>query len=229
MLLTALVDPTLKKNFEGALGAMAITSIWLTLITAVTPVVLTFVLPRLFQRELRRLQLESETRLKRLEALEKAMSVVGKAKELTMEITTDDLQNELGRILHEFAGPVVRSREALEDWANEAIAGRFLLTPCFSAPKKEARFVRGMRIQSFMAISMVLLYGTLTILMLYGVLNSYGWEQSSVYCAFWGFLYFLWRLYILRESKSALKVLRATPKNTTEVKTPVLVSAGLPA
>jgi hypothetical protein len=57
---------------------MADTWSWQSLVQWVSPllvVVLTFSLPRLFQRELRRLQLESETRVKRLEALEKAMSL----------------------------------------------------------------------------------------------------------------------------------------------------------
>jgi hypothetical protein len=89
---------------------MADTWSWQSLVGWVSPllvVVLTFILPRLFQRELRRLQLVSETRVKRLEALEKAMSLAGKAKsELGVKITTDELQNELRRILHEFAGPI---------------------------------------------------------------------------------------------------------------------------
>jgi hypothetical protein len=90
---------------------------WQLLVSAASlaVAVLNAILPPLFWGELRRLQLESETRVKRLDALEKAMSLVGKAKsELGIKVTTHDLQNEMGRILHEFAGPVVLSREALE-------------------------------------------------------------------------------------------------------------------
>jgi hypothetical protein len=149
--LTALADLLFspEEKFEGALGAMADTWSWQSLVGWVSPllvVVLTFILPRLFQRELRRLQLVSETRVKRLEALEKAMSLAGKAKsELGVKITTDELQNELRRILHEFAGPIVLSREALEDWENDVPIRRFFITPRFSAPTKEARYIRGMQ------------------------------------------------------------------------------------
>jgi hypothetical protein len=145
--LTALADLLFspEEKFEGALGAMADTWSWQSLVGWVSPllvVVLTFILPRLFQRELRRLQLVSETRVKRLEALEKAMSLAGKAKsELGVKITTDELQNELRRILHEFAGPIVLSREALEDWENDVPIRRFFITPRFSAPTKEARYI----------------------------------------------------------------------------------------
>jgi hypothetical protein len=143
-LLTALADLLFspEEEFEGALGAMADTWSWQSLVQWVSPllaVVLTFSLPRLFQRELRRLQLESETRVKRLEALEKAISLVGKAKsELRIKVTTDELQNKLRRILHEFAGPIVLSREALEDWLG-ANGGRHIhgvtaqLIPPFSS------------------------------------------------------------------------------------------------
>ena len=91
---------------------------WQPLLTAAPALlapVLTAFLPRLWQDELRRLQFESETRVKRLDALEKAMSAAGKAKsELGIEVEhTHELQIELRRIVHEFAGPVVLSREAL--------------------------------------------------------------------------------------------------------------------
>jgi hypothetical protein len=186
---------------------MADTWSWQPLVTGtVTPllvVVLAAILPRLWQGELRRLQLESETRVKRLEALEKAMSLVGKVKsELGIKVTTEELQDELGRILHEFAGPVVRSREALEDWANERLVGRLLKTPRFTIPTK--------------AIMMMLAHTLLS-----------GREIEMVpYCILYGFLYLSTRVAILQESKSALKAVRAMLEDTAVAKTPVLVGAG---
>lgn len=199
---------------------MADTWSWQSLVQWVSPllvVVLTFSLPRLFQRELRRLQLESETRVKRLEALEKAMSLVGKAKsELGIEVTTEELQNELRRILHEFAGPIVLSREALEDWKNDVPMRRFFLTPSFSVPTNKARYVRGARYFSFVGLLMFLLYFIMEILS-HTLLNDYRWRQGLFLCVIWGIFYLSWRLVIFRESKSALDALNAMPQNTAEV------------
>ncbi len=218
-----------EEEFEGALGAMADTWSWQSLVGWVSPlvvVVLTFILPRLFQRELRRLQLVSETRVKRLEALEKAMSLVGNAKsELEVKVTTDELQNELRRILHEFAGPVVLSREALEEWENDVPMRRFFITPRFSAPTKEARYVRGMRKFSLLGLFMFLLYFIMEMLSR-TLLNDYRWREGFVLCVIWGIFYLAWRLAIFRESKSALDALRAMPQNTAG-ETPVIAASGL--
>jgi hypothetical protein len=198
---------------------------WLALPTAIIPVVLTFTLPRLFQRESRRLQLEAETLGKRLDALDKAITLVGKAKsELRIEVATDDLQNELERLLHEFASPVVRSREALEDWATETLIFRFFRTPRFSAPRIKARFVRGMRNSSFMEFFLLMFYAGLTILSLL-FLNGLRWREGLIYSAFWAYLYLTSRFFILRDSKAALKALREMPKNSAEVNTPPLAVA----
>jgi hypothetical protein len=210
---------------------MADTWSWQPLVTGtVTPllvVVLAAILPRLWQGERRRLQLESETRVKRLEALEKAMSLVGKVKsELGIEVTTEELQDELGRILHEFAGPVVRSREALEDWANERLVGRLLKTPRFTIPTKEARFVRNVRAFSLIMISLFVLYAIMMMLA-HTLLSGYKEIEMVPYCIFYGFLYLSSRVAILQESKSALKAVGAMLKDTAEVKTPVLVGAGV--
>jgi hypothetical protein len=51
--------------------------------------------------------------------------------------------------------------------------------------------------------------------------------EALFYCTFYALFYFGSRLAILRESKSALKALRAMPNNTAEVKPPVFVAAGL--
>lgn len=233
MLLTPLADllSSPEEEFEGALGAMADIWSWQSLIGWASPllvVVLTFILPRLFQRDLRRLQLVSETRVKRLEALEKAMSLVGKAKsELGIEVSTDELQNELKQILHEFAGPIVLSREVLQDWKNDVPIRRFFLTPSFSVPIDKARLVRGARRLSFFGILMFLLYSITGILSHTLLLNDYMLIQALTYCVFWGIFYFSWHLVIFRESKSALDALNAMPQNSAEVKTPDITASGL--
>jgi hypothetical protein len=210
---------------------MADTSSWQLLVTAAVPPllagVLSAILPRLWQGELRRLQLESETRVKRLEALEKALSLVGKAKsELGIEVSTQEILNELGRILHELAGPVVLSREVLEDWANEPLVGRLLRAPRFSVPAKEAMSVRSIRPISHILFSLFLLYFLVTFFL---VLQSgdYMGIRLMPYLLFYGFTYLILRVVILRDTKSALKAVRAMPKNTAEVKIPALVRAGL--
>ena len=87
------------------------------IVAAVLTPFLTAFVPRLWQDDMRRLRSVSETRVKNLEALEKVLSLATKAKEeLGIEVPTHELQNELKKIVHEFAGPVVLSREALEEW-----------------------------------------------------------------------------------------------------------------
>src|SRR5215831_11101229 len=133
-------------------GAL-ITASATVLVAVLTPVLGAF-LPRLWQDDLRRLQAASETRLKRLEALEKALSVAAKAKaELGIDITTQHLQSELDRIAQEFAdpaefaAPAVLSREVLEEWENKSFPRRlFLLARLhFDFPKDKARNYRDAR------------------------------------------------------------------------------------
>ena len=100
-------------------------------------------LPRLWQDNLRRLRSESETRVKRLEALEKALSVATTAKsKIGIEITTHDLQNELQQIVREFANPVVLSRDALEEWSRQSLLFRLSVSPNFTVPIDKAIVVR---------------------------------------------------------------------------------------
>jgi hypothetical protein len=198
---------------------MADTSSWQPLVTAVTSLlvaVLGAFLPRLWQGELRRLQLESETRVKRLEALEKALSLVGKAKsDLGIEVSTQELQNELGRILHEFAGPVIQSREALEEWENESLVFRFLIAPRFSIPAKEARFVRIGRTFSRVWICLFLFYFVFMMLEL-ELLGGHKVIGTVPFLMFYGVLYLSFRVAIFQDSKSALKAVRDMPKNTAK-------------
>jgi hypothetical protein len=78
-------------------------------ITGLAAPLLTALLPRLWQDDLRQIQLESETRIKRLEALEKALSVAATAMaELGIEITTHELESELRRNVRDFADPVAK-------------------------------------------------------------------------------------------------------------------------
>jgi hypothetical protein len=133
---------------------------WQPLLTAATALltpVLTAFLPRLWQDESRRLQSESETRVKKLEALEKAMSTAGRAKsELEISVNTHELQFALERIVHEFAGPIVLSQEALEDWTNKSLKERLLTTPRFWVPVRQARMVRLLR--SIGVVAMLFLF-----------------------------------------------------------------------
>lgn len=88
-------------------------------VAAVATQFLAAFVPRLWQEDQRRLQAESETRIKRIEAFERALSLASKAKEeFGIEIPTYELLNQ---IVHEFAGPVVLSREALEEWERRLI------------------------------------------------------------------------------------------------------------
>jgi hypothetical protein len=185
-------------------------------VTSLLGVVLTRFLPRFWQGELRRSQLESETRVKRLEAIEKAITVVGKAKsELGIEVSTQELENELGRILHQFADPVVLSCEALEDWANEPLVGRLLRTPRFSMPVKEARYVRREHKFSVVTLFMLLLY---TVMMgLESTLDSHQAGKALPCIFLYGSLYCVTRVTILQDAKLALKAVRAMLKSTTEV------------
>lgn len=113
---------------------------WLTAVTALaTPFIGAF-LPRLWQGDLRRMQSVAETRVKRLEAVEKALSVTAAAKvALGIDTTTHDIQSELQQIVHEFAGPTVLSREELEEWISKPLATRLARFPIFTRPEIQAR------------------------------------------------------------------------------------------
>ena len=77
-----------------------------------------------------RLRSISETRVKRLEAVEKAVSVAVKAKaELGIDVSCDDIESELQQIIHEFAAESVLSREALEEWISSPVKKRRLIDP----------------------------------------------------------------------------------------------------
>jgi hypothetical protein len=99
---------------------------------------LTALLPYLWRDETRRLQAEAETRIKRLEAVEKALSVATKAAKLGIEvneISKRDLQSGLQRIVHEFGDPVTLSREALEEWAKWPWVDRAQTNVKFTVPE----------------------------------------------------------------------------------------------
>src|SRR5215831_17117578 len=79
-------------------------------VAAVATQFLAALVPRLWQEDQRRLQSEYETRIKKIDAFERALSLAAKAKEeFGIEIPYG-LQTELKQIVHEFAGPVVLSR-----------------------------------------------------------------------------------------------------------------------
>ena len=96
----------------------------------VVPFVAPFASRRFWQDDLQRLRSISETRVKRLEAVEKAVSVAVKAKaELGIDVSCDDIESELQQIIHEFAAESVLSREALEEWISSPVKKRRLIDP----------------------------------------------------------------------------------------------------
>jgi hypothetical protein len=143
---------------------------WLTpaiaLVTAlVTPILAAF-LPRLWQDDLQRLRSVSETRVKRLEALEKALSVTATAKAagLGIDVTIHDLQRELQQIVHEFAGPAILSREELEKWISNPLLERLRARPNFTDPAEIARRYRYIVVMSRISIACYFLYFPLLII-----------------------------------------------------------------
>jgi hypothetical protein len=156
--------------------------------------------------------------MKRLEAFEKAMSLVGKAKsEFGIEVNTNELQNE---IMHEFAGPVVWSREALEDWANRPLLERLARTPGFLIPPKQARYVR---IEHTFSIIIMFTFGAYFLTFVFAIAVNISVKEMVLlvlYSIFYLFLWFMSRLSILSSSKIALQKVRAMPESrTAEVKT----------
>jgi hypothetical protein len=111
------------------------------------PFVAPFASRRFWQDDLQRLRSVSETRVKRLEAVEKAVSVAAKAKaELGIDVTSSDIESELQQIIHEFAAPSVLSLEALEEWIRYPFKKRRLIDPKFTVPVEDAIIYRRMRI-----------------------------------------------------------------------------------
>ena len=105
------------------------------------PLIVAFFLPR---NNLQRRQLVSDIRVKRLDAVEKALSLAAKAKaEFGIEVTIRDVQRELQNIVHEFSPRAVLSREVLEEWISKTYRQRQLFHPSFTVPVEEARTFRG--------------------------------------------------------------------------------------
>ena len=113
-------------------------------VAAVATQFLAALVPRLWQEDQWRLQSEYETRIKKIDAFERALSLATKAKkEWDIEVPIHELQNELKQIVHEFAGPVVLSREALEEWESRPFHERLSNFPNFTFPLQEAKYLRG--------------------------------------------------------------------------------------
>ena len=130
----------------------------IALVTALaTPILAAFLL-RLWQDDLQRLRSVSETRVKRLEALEKALSVTATAKADGIDDTIHDLQRELQQIVHEFAGPAVLSREELEKWISMPFLERLYTRPTFTIPAKNAKHYRFIIIMLYISVAIFILY-----------------------------------------------------------------------
>jgi hypothetical protein len=129
------------------------------------PFVATFASRYFWQDDLQRLRSISETRVKRLEAVEKAVSVAAKAKdELGIDVTSSDITSELQQIIHEFAAPAVLSREALEEWISNPFKKRRLIDPKFTVPVEEATIYRRVQINHKVLGVCFLLYWLLIVI-----------------------------------------------------------------
>jgi hypothetical protein len=218
---------------------MADASSWQSLLTPavalvtalVTPILSAFV-PRLWQDDLRRLQSESESRIKRLEALEKALSVAATAKaELGIEVTTRDLQTALQEIVREFGGPLVTSRKALEEWARLSIIRRLKVFPNFTEPSDKARQLRWQRNVAFVLVLYLIAYFLISTLLYASDVNDFRQFARNAIDAtelsvpkiflIWFPLYLMVVYYItlIRRfmiSRQALKMVRAMSEVRTE-------------
>lgn len=193
----------------------------LPVVTLLVPFLNIF-LPRLWQDDLRRLQSEAETRIKRFEAVEKGLSVVARAKaDLGIEISTHDLQSELQRIVHELADPAVLSREALEDWAKKSFGQRIGARTRFNVPIEYARVVQYRRRVTYFLSFAIFFWGLQYSILVMSDYFDIGTFRNWGFHFFWiGVVYFL-SLYILNKSliyrahRAALKMLRGIPESPT--------------
>jgi hypothetical protein len=220
----------------GVFGPMAEVN-WQSLtavITAVSPILVAivgFFLPRLSQDNLRQIQLESETRVKRLEAFEKALSVVEKAKAtLEIEVTTNALQNELQQIVHEFAGRAVLSRDSLEEWSRQSLIFRLGVSPNFTVPVEQAVYIRNSKYSIWGFLLVVILYIIIysqNVFNLRTIVLEY-FRELGIESNFWfimvHFIYILSIYYVMiynrfRITRQALRIVRAMPESTTAEKT----------
>ena len=203
------------------------------LVTAVVTTLLPLLLPRLLHDNLRRLQSESETRIKRLEALEKAFSVATTAKStLGIEIPTHDLKNELQQIVHEFASPVVLSREALEEWAARSLIFRLTDPPNFTVPVEKAKMIRNSKYSLYFCNILLVSF---SIMYVWNILSP---EKLSVILEPLGIRSYLLMPMVLyaislycvvifqrfRITRQALRIVRAMPESKTAEKTGPLLA-----
>jgi hypothetical protein len=210
------------------------------IVAAVLTPFLTAFVPRLWQDDMRRLRSVSETRVKNLEALEKVLSLATKAKEeLGIEVPTHELQNELKKIVHEFAGPVVLSREALEEWESRPSKERLRNFPHFTFPPGDARRSEIIRnVRSVALVCYMLYYPMLFLIMYYVGLNfieliSYktGWNVDlTAFILYFGLPVYFMSLFSLGvvgrviTLRTALRKIRAMPNSGAEGQTgPVIV------
>jgi hypothetical protein len=190
-----------------------------------TPILAAF-LPRLWVGDLRRQQLIAETRVKRLEAVDKAISVAAAAKtQLRIDVSTDDLLSELRRLVHEFASEAVLSKEALEEWAKKPLRTRLQVTPRFTYPPD---FAKDVRYQSQLWIASVLCFFMYlpVIFVIRQFSNSF--ETVSLFIdhnydliVYVGYLYIIMlllaaRVQIYRKSASALKAIEGVERNVPD-------------
>jgi len=133
--------------------------VFLPSLAAILVPFIAFLAPRLWPESHRRVQSEAEARLKRLEAVEKALTLTTKIRtELDIDINTHDLLGNFHRIAREFADPAVLSREALEEWERRRWWPRLLLAlfdpPNFTVPANRARYARRLLVDMVILVAL---------------------------------------------------------------------------
>lgn len=89
-------------------------------------------LPLIWKSELKSKQQETEVSLKRLELIEKAVTIAAQTKKsLELEVDTNGLRTAFEQVIYEFNEPIIQSRKNLEHWATR---GWWTMTPAFFAP-----------------------------------------------------------------------------------------------
>jgi hypothetical protein len=185
--------------------------------------------------------LETETRIKRIDALEKVLSLATKAKEeLGVEVSTYELQNELRQIVHEFAGPVVLSREALEEWESRTFSKRLSNFPNFTFPPEEAKSIRiGRIIRVVLVIYFILYYPIMAVVINYvgpeHLVNIFDVNKGLVAFVL-GFgipIYLVLLIYLITAGRvkilrRALRTIRAMPESSALGKTGSVIMRPLP-
>lgn len=204
------------------------------LVTGLVPLIVAFFLPR-WQSNLQRLQSVSDSRVKRLDAIEKALSVAAKAKgELGIDVSIHDVHSELQKIVHEFSPQEVLSREALAEWISTPSRQGRLHTP-FTVPVEDARTFRGITNMTIASVvcGFIYFFGIIIFVYRYSreLLNiieyiAHAFSVSEkvaapilllglpIYFAIFPYVGALWRRRVAKRALGKLEIIAARPQET---------------